>query len=95
MNLQEVQVASFAGQTARWSFENVPPHFIQLLLLSILRVGFLLTLKWLFDLCTDDPLDLKLFVNLRWFKVPFSSMSATFSASRGGTVSVNNFLWMS
>ena len=58
----------------------------------MLRVGSLLTLKWLLGLCTDDPLDLKLFVNFRWFKIPFSSMSATFSASRGGRVSVNNFL---
>ena len=59
---------------------------------SILRVGSLLTLKWLFDLCTDDPLDLKLFVSFGWFKIPFSSMSATFSASRGGKVSVSSFL---
>ena len=63
--LQEVQVVSFAGQTARWPFEKIPPHFIQLLLFSILRVGSLLTLKWLCDLCTDDPLELKLFVSFR------------------------------
>ena len=65
LNLQVVQVVSFAGQTAKCLFENDQPHFIQLLLLSMLRVGSLLTLKWLFGLCTDDPLDLKLLVNFK------------------------------
>ena len=74
--LQEVQVVSFAGQTARCPFEKVPPHFIQVLLLSILRVGSLFTVKRLCGLCTDDPLDLKLFVSFQWFKISFSSMSA-------------------
>ena len=89
--LQDVQVVSFLGQTAKC----VPPHFIRVLLLCIFRVGSLFTVKWLCGLCTVDPLNLKLFVSFRWFKIPFSSMSATFSASRGGRVSVKSFRWMS
>ena len=95
MYLQDVQVVSFAGQTARCPFEKNPPHFIQVLLFSIIIVGSLFTVKWLCGLCTDDPLDLKLFVSFKWFKIPFSSVSATFSASRGGRISVKSFFWMS
>ena len=75
--LQDVQVVSFAGQTARRPFEKVPPHSNRCCSLrSIFSVVSFLTLKWLWGLCTDDSLDLKLFVNLR-FKIPFSSISAT------------------
>ena len=89
--LQDVQVVSFAGQTARCSFEKVLPHFIRVLFVSILRVGSFSTVKRLCGLCTDDPLNFKLFVSFKWFKIPFSSMSATFSASRGGIVPVKSF----
>ena len=43
--LQDVQVVSFAGQTTRCPFKKFQPHFIQILLRSIFRVGSLLTLK--------------------------------------------------
>ena len=82
---------SFAGQTARCPFEKVPPHFKQVLLRSIFRVGSFLTLKWLWGLCTDDPLDLKLFVNIEWFKIPFSPIWATLSVFHGVRVSVRSF----
>ena len=55
-------------------------------------VGSLFTVKWLCGLCTDDPLDLKLFISFKWFKIPFSSVCATFSASRGERVSVKSFV---
>ena len=43
--LQDVQVAFFAGQTAKCHFEKVPPHFIQVLHRSIFNVGSLIALK--------------------------------------------------
>ena len=43
--LQDVQVVSSAGHFAKCPLENVPPHFMQVLFLSMFRVGSLFTLK--------------------------------------------------
>ena len=90
--LQDVQVVSLARQTAKCLFEKVPPLFMQVLLLSIFRVGSLFTVKWLCGLCTDASLNLKLFLSIRWFEIPFSSVSATISASCGDRVLIKSFV---
>ena len=40
-------------------------------------------------------MDLKVLVFFMWFVIPFSSIKATFNASRGGKLSVRCLRWMS
>ena len=42
------------------------------------------------SLCTEDPLDLKMFIICIWFGILFSSVKATFSASESGRVFVRS-----
>ena len=57
---------------------------MQVLFLSMFRVGSLFTLKRLKELLEEYPLDLKVLVIFMWFVIPFSSIRAKSNGSRGG-----------
>ena len=88
---------SFAGHTFRCPFVNGFPHFMHVLLRSILRLGSFLIWLWLLKDLKVVPLvdDRAIFVNLWWLKYPFLSIKAWLSASVGLILTESSFLWVS